>query len=615
MAYRHNKILIFSLISIVVVIIAINFAEREITDLVANLLYIPVNLFFVITSVILTIRTKEKALRKFLVFYSVAAISWFVAEQYWTVLELVYHEEVFPSLADLFYLLGYVGLFGALVNIVFPRLRQISIDVKLLGIAISIFLLIPSIILTSTVLESDPLARGLSLSYPILDSGLLWFASVILMGFTWKKNELMHYLTFGILFFIIADTYFVVSSIDETYYVGNPFEIFWFWSYILFAFVAYRGIESASIFDNILKRTDADVRKVRFPLKYRIFLTTGTVVVTSMITISLLNSFKFSLLSPNEERVIIPAIYVSLIFVSISTITGLLFSKKHALLKSESEHVLTREIPSAQYEFTRIEKQIQILETRNKRNSTITLLGLIILAGVLITYSSLSFIESSESSRLAAGRFVIENLKGDKISTWVTWHVPKDEQLQVTIINSPGLSDERISVIKEAIVSERSIMLENSFVNKYPPNEKSMFYEGWEGALKSISEKTKYPIPTNFLVTTSEKSIGDIIIILSTAREADSTYGFTRSIADEESNQMLKSFITIYNVDSLNQVELAAIVRHEFGHALGLAHSTDSEDLMYPIFHSTHAVISECDLDAIISLYNGAKSTEVVCRH
>ncbi|TBR07953.1 MAG: matrixin family metalloprotease [Candidatus Nitrosotenuis sp.] len=612
---RENRILISSLVAIAAIIVAVNFAERETTDLVANLLYIPVNLFFATTSVILTIRTKEKTLRKFLVFYSFAAISWFVAEQYWTVLELVYHEDVFPSLADLFYLLGYVGLFGALISIVFPRLRQISIDVKLIGIIVSVFFLIPSVVLTSTVLEDDPLARALSLSYPILDSGLLWFASVILMGFTWKKNELMYYLTFGILFFIIADTYFVVSSADETYYVGDPFEIFWLWSYVLFAFAAYRGIKSASIFDNILKRTDIDIRKVRLPLKYRTLLTTGIVVVTSLITISLLNSFKFSLLSSNEEKVIIPAIYISLIFVSISTITGLLFSKKYTSLKSEFEHKLAGDMPSISYEIAMVERQIQMLETRNKKNSIITLMSIVILVSVLLTYSSMSFIESSESSRLATGRFTIENLKGDKISTWVTWHVPKDEQLQVTIINSPGLSDERINAIKEAIVSERSIILENSFVNKYPPNEKSVFYEGWSGALRSISEKTEYPIPTNFLVTTSEKSIGDIIIILSTAREADNTYGFTRSIADEESNQMLKSFITIYNADNLNQVELSAIVRHEFGHALGLVHSTDSEDLMYPIFHSTHAVISECDLDAMISLYNGAKSTEVVCRH
>ncbi|TBR24904.1 MAG: matrixin family metalloprotease [Candidatus Nitrosotenuis sp.] len=311
---------------------------------------------------------------------------------------------------------------------------------------------------------------------------------------------------------------------------------------------------------------------------------------------------------------IIPAIYISLIFVSISTITGLLFSKKYTSLKSESEHKLAGDIPSIPYEMARVERQIQMLEARNKKNPIITLMSIGILVSVLITYSSMSFIESSENSRLATGRFTIENLKGDKISTGVTWHVPKDEQLQVTIINSPWLSDERINAIKGAIVSEKSIILENSFVNKYPPNEKSVFYEGWEGALKSISEKTEYPIPANFLVTTSEKSIGDIII-LSTAREADNTYGFTRSIADEESNQMLKSFITIYNADNLNQVELAAIVRHEFGHALVMVHSTDSEDLTYPIFHFTHAVISECDLDAMISLYNGAMSTEVVCRH
>lgn len=57
------------------------------------------------------------------------------------------------------------------------------------------------------------------------------------------------------------------------------------------------------------------------------------------------------------------------------------------------------------------------------------------------------------------------------------------------------------------------------------------------------------------------------------------------------------------------------MTRHEFGHAMGLGHSTDPEDMMAPNFHSMHAFISECDLDAMISLYNGEKLTEVVCRH
>ncbi|MBI5377295.1 MAG: matrixin family metalloprotease, partial [Thaumarchaeota archaeon] len=412
---------------------------------------------------------------------------------------------------------------------------------------------------------------------------------------------------------IIADTSFAILSLNETYYVGNPFEIFFYWNYIFFAFAAYRGIKSPEILESLLQRADTDSLRLKLSPKSRIILTIVTATVCILLVIITLNSLRGTFLSPNEEQLITSILYASLLLVAITTVIGILFWKKRSSLIQTTQ--LTEKLPSVPNEMARIEKQISSLETRSKKNSKITVLGIIILASSLLTYLSLSVIVGPQTN-LPTGRFVIENLKGDKISTWVTWHIPKDEQLQVTIINSQGLSDERINTIKEAIVSEKSIMLENSFVNKYPPNEKSVFYEGWEGALKSIAgQKTEYSIPTNFVATTSEKSIGDIIIILSTGREADNTYGFTRSIADEKSNQILKSFITIYNTDNLNQIELAAIVRHEFGHALGLVHSTDSEDLMFPIFHSTHAVISECDLDAIISLYNGIKSTEVVCRH
>lgn len=349
-------------------------------------------------------------------------------------------------------------------------------------------------------------------------------------------------------------------------------------------------------------------------MKHRILLTMGAIVGIALITISLLFSFKFSF-SSNEEE-IIPMTYASLFFVLIPTVLGLLFLKKRISMKSKSEQVLSGKTSSAQDKVASIERQIQNLETRSKKNSIIIVLGIMVLAGVLVAYSSLNFIERPTQSTLSSGRFIVENLKGDTIRIWVTWQIPKDVPLQVTIINSPDLADERINAIKEAIVSEKTLVLKNVFLNKESPSEKSTYYEGWRGALKSIAEqKTEFDIPTNFVVTTSEKSIGDVIIILSTAKEADGTYAFTRTIADDGANQILKSFITVFDVESLNNEELAAIVRHEFGHAMGLAHSTAEEDLMYPTFYSNRAFISECDLDAILSLYSGSKSAEVVCRH
>jgi len=49
------------------------------------------------------------------------------------------------------------------------------------------------------------------------------------------------------------------------------------------------------------------------------------------------------------------------------------------------------------------------------------------------------------------------------------------------------------------------------------------------------------------------------------------------------------------------------------GHALGLAHSTATEDLMFPTIETDYPYISSCDIDAIILLYDGGKKSEVTC--
>ncbi|MFQ5476959.1 MAG: matrixin family metalloprotease [Nitrosopumilus sp.] len=56
------------------------------------------------------------------------------------------------------------------------------------------------------------------------------------------------------------------------------------------------------------------------------------------------------------------------------------------------------------------------------------------------------------------------------------------------------------------------------------------------------------------------------------------------------------------------------MVRHELGHSFGLAHSTAPEDLMAPMIVTEFPYISDCDLDAIIFLYNGGESGQVVCK-
>lgn len=125
---------------------------------------------------------------------------------------------------------------------------------------------------------------------------------------------------------------------------------------------------------------------------------------------------------------------------------------------------------------------------------------------------------------------------------------------------------------------------------------------------------TKFPIPIYLHTQVTEFGEGNVIIKLTNLKNDDGYAGFTKSIVDENNHQILKSEITIYEADQLSDEDFAAVVRHELGHAFGLAHSTDPDDLMYPVILTTHPYISQCDIDAIEGLYNGDERSEVICQ-
>ena len=89
-------------------------------------------------------------------------------------------------------------------------------------------------------------------------------------------------------------------------------------------------------------------------------------------------------------------------------------------------------------------------------------------------------------------------------------------------------------------------------------------------------------------------------------------YGVVISIV--EGNEILKSYITIYDTSNLDEEELSTITRHEFGHALGLGHSTAPEDLMAPTIDMTTPYISPCNVAGIVDLYNGADEGQTICQ-
>ncbi len=209
--------------------------------------------------------------------------------------------------------------------------------------------------------------------------------------------------------------------------------------------------------------------------------------------------------------------------------------------------------------------------------------------------------------------YMIQNLQGDVVNTWVAWSIPNNRILHINVVNTANLSQDKLDAIKDAILSTKTVAIDDALMHKGPAGTSSVYYVGWEGALtRAYSQPTTSYIPQKFDISESPSESGDIVIILTNDVNPDGISGYTKSIVD--GNQILKSKTTIYGASQLDVNQLEAITRHEFGHAMGLAHSTAPEDLMYATIQTDYPYISGCDIDAIKGLYNGNEYSQVICK-
>ncbi|MBS3923569.1 MAG: matrixin family metalloprotease [Nitrosarchaeum sp.] len=283
-----------------------------------------------------------------------------------------------------------------------------------------------------------------------------------------------------------------------------------------------------------------------------------------------------------------------------------------------SKNVLLEEINSA--------RKRQVLES-TKRNSESTEQKTIakhatkypikyfaILAALAVSFllfSQVGMIANSDHAPLST-QYLIQNLKGDTTETWVSWNLTPNKSLTFTIIGESLVTPEQIIEIKDVILSEKSLQIDNSLLHKGLKGTSSTYYIGWKGAMDQVSKNpTKMVVPNKFEYVSSDNGVADITIKLVTQRNGDGYSGYTNSVVDN--NQILKSTITIYNITELSSSQITTILRHEFGHALGLAHSTAPEELMSPTITTDYPYISPCTVNAIEKLYDGNQKSEVVC--
>jgi len=219
-----------------------------------------------------------------------------------------------------------------------------------------------------------------------------------------------------------------------------------------------------------------------------------------------------------------------------------------------------------------------------------------------------------ESQISAPTTHTIQNLAGDEIETWLAWRIPEGEGISVKIIQE-AFSPEQVKIIEGVFTSDELIEIDDSLLHKGPKGQISTYYAGWEGALKAAASQgeTLYLIPTSFKMVESKGAIADITIRGTGVKNADGYLGYTNTIADEANNQVLKADITIFEIKDMSEEHLATILRHEIGHAMGLSHSTDPDDLMAPIITTYYPYMSPCDVQALQGLYDNNQNSRVIC--
>ncbi len=242
---NSHKFLLFSLLATGFIMLYANFLSDETRTLITNLLYVPVPGAMVILSIILSTRFRTSGKHgKAWILFALLAVLWFTAEQIWIVYELIYHIDPWPSVADFFYIAGYPFLFAFSIFYLLPLRKAISRKLIIATSLVSIALFIPTIILVYENSSSENnFEIVLASSYPILDAIILCPALIgISLFFKGEANILWTVICAAIILNVVADTGFLMLTIDDSYYTGHPVDLLFLWQYLLFSFGVHHHI-------------------------------------------------------------------------------------------------------------------------------------------------------------------------------------------------------------------------------------------------------------------------------------------------------------------------------------------------------------------------------------
>ncbi len=192
----------------------------------------------------------ESTLSRIWLCFTVGMSFWFLSQLSWTIQTLVFNiRNPYPSIADVYRLVGYSALFGAIF--VYMGVFQPVISKKIIAAAVTVTLptsagIIPSVLLATRgmVSQVNPATVLVSIAYPLFDLLLLGQAMLGLLVFTTTKlkgrvGTAWLLLNAGILMNVFGDLLLSYTNLNGIYYSGHPLELFFYIGYIFFSLAFY----------------------------------------------------------------------------------------------------------------------------------------------------------------------------------------------------------------------------------------------------------------------------------------------------------------------------------------------------------------------------------------
>jgi two-component sensor histidine kinase len=183
-------------------------------------------------------------------FLGLGCLGWALGDVSWAILEVVLHQEPFPSIADFFYLIYYPLVVVGFVLMPYQKsslneMIKIWLDLGIVFVAAGLiywnFLIGP----TASYETEDQLTFLISLAYPVFD-----FVLFAALGFLlYRKQSLLSltakiFLAASIIIQIVFDTIYGIQSIAGTYESGTLLDYSWQFGFSVFGLAGVMQLRS-----------------------------------------------------------------------------------------------------------------------------------------------------------------------------------------------------------------------------------------------------------------------------------------------------------------------------------------------------------------------------------